>query len=426
MTTISEAYGMRPPRAFKFGTAVDCINPELLLGVELETEQCTLGAGRYDELLSSLGISVKEDGSLRAVNGLRAYEFITKPTASKHLLPLLTEYFRRTAFNDENFSDRTSVHVHANCTDLTFEQVSNVCLLYTVVEPIIFQFINDKPGHKDNWSRDTNLYCVPWNQCRDHYNLVRQLLEEPGEITARWQKYTALNVAPLARFGTLEFRHMHGTANMDKLTKWINIIGAMFLYATKTSMDELTKEIIGLNTVSHYEKFFNTVLGKQLVYNEEYRGLLEEGTILAKYSMSTWADKQVGVVSKKTEVDELLGGAPEATGLGGIAGFDDFDFVQQERVLAQREVPLPPRNAPPTIRRADPVAARARDWQDVLREQGNIPNVWDAPVPRQTVAARTPRRAGNNAGAWARLADAQRIAVENDALRRLVADEPRF
>lgn len=290
--TVSNTYGMAQPKPFKYKDVAVTTNPELIVGIEIETERCSLSAGTYSELFKrTLGIDVKADGSLRQVEGLAAYEFITKPTMLQHVVPILQKFFTDGRFTEANYTDRCSIHVHANCTDMTWEQVANVSLIYTVVEEILFEFVNQRPGNRDGWSRDTNIYCVPWNQCRNHLNLVNQFIHSPSDALARWQKYTALNLVPLSTFGTMEFRHMHGTADMDKLTKWLNIIGAIFKHAKSIDLESLSADINGLNTSSHYEQFFQTVTGGQLPYNDIYRMKMEEGTILAKYSMMSWRNQ---------------------------------------------------------------------------------------------------------------------------------------
>jgi len=47
-----------------------------------------------------------------------------------------------------------------------------------------------------------------------------------GNYVARMMnsKYSALNSNSLATFGTLEFRHMAGTVDINKISDWINIL----------------------------------------------------------------------------------------------------------------------------------------------------------------------------------------------------------
>lgn len=265
---------LRKPKPFIYSKEIACANPTLLIGLELETEHChEIGRTVSTAAIEKLGYQIASDNSLRG----SAYEFISRPMASKHALASLTDFFALTKFNDGNYSDRCSTHVHVNCQDLTLEQISNVALIYQIVEEILFEFV----GH----NRDSNLYCIPWNQCRNHHRLVANFLASPRTTLKVWNKYTALNLLPLLMYGTVEFRQMNGTADMTRLTTWINLIGSIFKYATSVELNNLTTTVKELNTTSHYEHFFNTVLGGYLPYNELYRAKLEEGIILAKFGL---------------------------------------------------------------------------------------------------------------------------------------------
>lgn len=271
--TIKDVFGVASPVVKSLKTALPCVYPGLVIGVELETESVShrLDLGAYEK---PLNIFAKTDASLRG----NAYEFITKPMRSDHCLSALKQFFTLTGFNEDNYSDRCSVHVHVNCTDMELSQVSSVALLYTVLEEILFEFV----GH----NRDTNIYCIPWSHCRAHLNLVQKFLSNAYGVLNNWNKYTALNLIPLHSLGTVEFRQMHGTADMEKLTTWINLIGAIFKYAKAVGLKDLMEEIKTLNTTSEYEMFFTKVTAGQLPYNDVYREKLEAGIIFAKYSLT--------------------------------------------------------------------------------------------------------------------------------------------
>lgn len=346
--TVAETYGNPPPKLFTgFKMEEECLNPTLGVGIEIEVEGVRHGEDELGAWCKPWGISIKGDGSLRVVDGRPAYEFITKPTAIRHVLPILREFFRKTEFGQTNFSDRTSIHVHADCSQLTWSTLANIALLYTVFEEIIFEFVNNRPGNRDGYSRDTNLYCVPWNQCRDHYNVVQSFLQDPSSVLGRWQKYTALNLAPLLRQNTIEFRHMHGTADMDKLKTWLNIIGSIFLYAGRRTHEELAKEIMEMNTVSRYEDFFNEVLGRSLPYNDRYRIKLEEGLIFAKYSMATSREKKKAAPADAAATVRVNMDAGTLYGFAAANPWDRLEVIPQAQIDAER----------PTAIRREPVRA---------------------------------------------------------------------
>lgn len=318
--------GVGTPKVRKYPLTAECTNPELVIGFELETESCIkLNARGYEELVNPCNFTVHTDGSLRGLS----YEFISRPMRSDNALAALKDFFLLTQFTEENYSDRCSVHVHVNCTDITLEEVSSVALLYTVVEELLFEFVGG--------SRDTNIYCIPWNQCRAHYELVSNFLSDPSHVLRGWNKYTALNLIPLCTLGTVEFRQMHGTADINKLTTWVNIIGALFKYAKAVKLKDLIGSIKTLNTTSHYEMFFNEVLGGQLPYNEVYRQKLEEGVVLAKYSLVNYSENKRDKKSKEdlgdtrsnqSIYDELTAGLfPAAQNVGDIRILYNDDTV---------------------------------------------------------------------------------------------------
>lgn len=297
---VTEMYGINPPTVIKYAKEVACVNPELVVGLELETENCfsTIQGSDLEDAARRANISIETDGSLRG----NAYEFITRPMETRHALAALTDFFAATKYNDINYSDRCSIHVHVNCTNLELEAISSLSLLYTVFEDILFGFVGN--------NRDSNIYCIPWNQCRMHFDLIQRFLSGNGEVLRNWSKYTALNLIPLGRYGTVEFRQMHGTADMGKITQWVNIIGAMFKEASATELNVLIPQIRELNTTSQYEAFFNRCLGSQLVYNEVYRQKMEEGVIFAKMALINMSDKtkikpKVEKKSKSTLLQEI-------------------------------------------------------------------------------------------------------------------------
>ena len=198
---ISQLLGITPPIVAPYLSTIPCVNPDLVIGLELETENCgALSASTYSKICGKTNFRMETDGSLRGV----AYEFISQPMFSTNALAALDDFFGATKFTDDNYTDRYSVHVHLNCTDLTTQQVSSVALLYTIMEEILFEFVGG--------DRDTNIYCIPWNQCRQHLDLVNKFLRDSDYILRGWNKYTALNLLPLRSQGTVEFRQMHGTA----------------------------------------------------------------------------------------------------------------------------------------------------------------------------------------------------------------------
>lgn len=112
MTPI-DIFGVSKPRIAKYTrAAAGCISPDLVIGLELETEQCSeWDAQGYKKIAGTHNFQITTDGSLRG----SAYEFISLPMRTEHSLAALEDFLKSTKFTDANYSDRCSVHVHP-CT----------------------------------------------------------------------------------------------------------------------------------------------------------------------------------------------------------------------------------------------------------------------------------------------------------------------
>ena len=284
MTTVAELYGHEAVEAYSPpSVAATGSNPGLLMGMEIEAEHMPHADRWYRDRIDTLGWNVTTDGSLRGQNNERragigfepgnAYEFVSRPMRQADLIWSVRAFMQATGITQDAFSsDRTSIHVHVNCQDKDFGFIRSLVYLYAVMEQCIFQFI----GH----DRANNIYCVPLSST-NLLNRINGFLRSPDNLAGSWIKYTSLNFCPLSEYGTVEFRHMHGTTDVEKLTKWMNIIGRLFRKAEMPFKD-LREEIFSLNTTSAYERLFRDIFADDVPYDQAYVALLEEGVLAAK------------------------------------------------------------------------------------------------------------------------------------------------
>lgn len=219
------------------------VAPETIVGLELEIE------GWLHEEPQLRGFTFETDGSLRN-NGIEA---ITRPTRLKYVPELLKKFFNTFEVSDKNYSERCSIHVHVNCQNFTISQVQSLAALYQMFEGLLFAFVGA--------DRSNNIFCVPWSQCLLPLDMASSIASDPEHKIRNWEKYTALNLIPLRTQGTVEFRHMHGSCDVEKITNWLNIICSLHSYAMLHSKEELYYMINTLNTSSEYEVFINDVFG---------------------------------------------------------------------------------------------------------------------------------------------------------------------
>jgi hypothetical protein len=275
--TISSFTGIKPPVVKKFAKMSASLarpaDPTLIYGVELEIE----GLGNFGDLtdLCVAGVTYHADGSLRN-NGA---EYVTAPMRYHELEHTLTNFFNKNKLTEKNYSERCSVHVHTNVSDMTWEQFQTLVLIYQVFEKCLFGFIGNE--------RERNIFCVPLYDTI----LTRKVLSSPTALingSKAWEKYTALNFLPVWTQGSIEFRHMTGTCNMAYILTWCQIIGKMFAFAKKHTYEEIKTFFLTLNTTSLYADGVYRVFEEYAIYLTQvadFHQRVEDGVLAAKYAI---------------------------------------------------------------------------------------------------------------------------------------------
>ena len=151
-----------------------------------------------------------QDGSLRN----HGIEFISLPLPRDLLLNGFKNLHASLEFvkPHEAFSHRTSIHVHVNCRPFTTDQLKNFLLLYALFEDFFFSMVSPDRKH--------NIHCVPLSQTY----LSSRYAQKVDRLIGNWHKYTAFNMLPMKALGTVEFRHMHGTADTVLVGQWLRTI----------------------------------------------------------------------------------------------------------------------------------------------------------------------------------------------------------
>ena len=289
-------------------TKYTVVIPENKIGIEVEVENV-----RHIASFEGTVWNVIEDGSLRN-NGR---EFVSLPIEAKHAEACLKQLFSKLPEN-RSFSKRTSVHIHVNVRDMTLEEIQNMTYLYLVFEKSIFNFVGE--------NRHKNIHCVPLLGT----TLITSMLKSNGlfkeHMEMAWMKYCAYNLAPTTdgTRGTVEFRHMHGTDDIDKLMTWINIILSIKNYVMTTDSTLLHLEINALNTNSEYRRYTEKVFGllAQHLLQERYEQGMERGVTQVKLLLG--AQKFMRELKNsygkriKPEVNNAYSGTQNLTDLFGI------------------------------------------------------------------------------------------------------------
>ena len=213
---LTSVWGHNKPRN-KYSESPHWVLPKELIGVEFEYEGVlirSIAAEEYNTYYTAV-----DDGSLRD----EGKEFVfTTPLFGADLVDALNEM--GVMANKHNFRTtyRTSVHVHLDVRDLSAQEIHKLCVLYTLFERSLFAFIGD--------NREANNFCIPWYRSNTYFNTISLLKTSPdpgramNEAIGGMQRYSALNLVSMREHGSLEFRHMGGTLDMNRVKTWINMI----------------------------------------------------------------------------------------------------------------------------------------------------------------------------------------------------------
>lgn len=239
--TIREHFGMSAVRPFKVKLPIFegiSIKSEHAIGIEIEVENCI----NLREINAVWTVS--EDGSLRN----RGVEFISKPIAASFAPTILNHLLADILPTTCSFSPRTSVHVHLDMQTMTASNISDFLSIYCLFEKLMYQYAGRR--------RNKNIYCVPIAETRLAAGFTHATLQRIPD----WRKYTGLNLLPLATYGTVEFRHMHGTFDVAKLCGWIQLIVQIKDYVINNT--GIKKMILSMDSSTSWQGVLEEVFGE--------------------------------------------------------------------------------------------------------------------------------------------------------------------
>ena len=207
-----------------------------IFGIEVEVENLGIEATASIQTISSSHYwTSTKDGSLRN-NG---YEFVSYPLkgsevgyALKFLFATLPTY--------TDFNDRAGIHVHVNCLEFSVNTIRKILLTYLLFEDYFFSMTKK--------NRKNSIFCVP---IRESVSINDYLfLERKAQGTL---KYSALNILPLWDQGTIEFRHLHSTNDIELLERWFKSIDRLvnFCNENQEPFDTFISNILGVKNIDH-------------------------------------------------------------------------------------------------------------------------------------------------------------------------------
>ena len=231
----------------RFFDGPSLIDDGAVIGIEVEVEKV-----RNNDVQQYPVWRQCEDNSLRNAG----FEYVSVPMKGRTIVFALN--WLSAKLNDDcQFSPRTSVHIHLNALDMTLEQIGLMGLVTAAFERPIFRFIGG--------DRARNNFCVPIQEAKAYWMFEAFFKESFDFPIGEHNRYLALNLDALRKFGTLEFRHMGGTKDVTRILHWINIILSLKKYVMVTPRKTILDIIYDLNTSSKYDVWFQEVFGENTV-----------------------------------------------------------------------------------------------------------------------------------------------------------------
>lgn len=180
------------------------------VGIEIEAE------GDINPLNQVTGSrwGLKQENSLRN-NG---FEMATNtPLLIKNIPETIDQYKALTKGSKFDLNSwRTSVHVHCNYSKSTIGDVYRLAMAFWMFEGL-FTKLNGS-------NRQGNVHCLRLQDADGTFTFLREALTgvQPfmNDQNAQEYRYAAMNLASLAKFGSVEFRFMKFPENLDDISMW--------------------------------------------------------------------------------------------------------------------------------------------------------------------------------------------------------------
>lgn len=242
--------------SFKVGVEIECENVERLIP---------------DDYFRHVHEAMLVDGAEYVLR-----EPLMEPELSNAITGLMDK------FTDEAFSQRCSTHIHIDVREMSRVQLFNFITLYVMFEHVILKLVKE--------DRVGNLFCLPVFDSHATEAILIELAIKAVDIKELrmddW-KYSAINLASVAKLGSLEFRALHGTKSPVELINWIGVHKKLAEYAMK---EELTPDkLIMESSVGGNTEEFKLVMGElfpvfsDILTDEELDGLIYKGVRNAQY-----------------------------------------------------------------------------------------------------------------------------------------------
>lgn len=207
----------------------------------------------------------EKDNSLR---GESAEYILRVPLDRKEASNAIMELKDALSKSTLSFSHRTSVHVHVNVSEFTRNELLVFLYLAYLFDSVMYQYAGRKIAG--------NRFCLRLIDAQDTVRFLERLASEPNRIPLpqnEQAKYAAVNIVPIGKYGSVEFRAMAGTMNTIRLRNWLAMLEKLVDFSQKYSTIEEMMASFNNDELTFVKNVFGAKLSGLLI-NENTINLL--------------------------------------------------------------------------------------------------------------------------------------------------------
>lgn len=222
---------------------------------------------------------VEVDGSLKGKGEGLEY-VLRRPLKIVDVYPALVDWKRAFAKSNVYSSYHAGIHVHANLQKFSPKQVINLLVCLIILEDLLVKWCGP--------TREGNHFCLRTSDAEYLIHLLREMIEEGNFSSVMKEnkggdkiRYSAFNLKALYQYGSLEFRTLASTMDIERIHTWCQVIHRIVNEAQKF---ESPSSIVTDISVGGYDNFLRRLLGPYTAQflTSDYTALMRHGVVRAQ------------------------------------------------------------------------------------------------------------------------------------------------
>ena len=255
------------------------------IGLEIEVQ------GHNLPKLDTFHWKTEADGSLKGAGEGLEY-VLKKPVEIGALYDVLTNWKKAFDLSTVVPSYHAGIHVHANLQRHSAKQVVNLLVCLIILEDLLVKWCGP--------TREGNHFCLRTSDTDYLIGFLRKMIVD-GDFSALQKngkhhldggiggggggndniRYSAYNLKALYQYGSLEFRSMASTMDIDRIFTWCKVIHRIVEESKKF---DSPSSIITDISVGGYNNFLRRMLGanSREFVTEDYVSIMRGGVVRAQ------------------------------------------------------------------------------------------------------------------------------------------------